>query len=240
MDDRSPASRVAPWPRAADGSTAMYDAVAEAVPLAATGQHRKKALVLISDGNDTRAANEPSARSSSSFARAKRSSTRSASNARGPTALAAASTVPAARTDPDSWPFPAGWSSRPCRTPPQPLPPRQGRSWTRGCSESSTSGAARHDRRQRRAHRDRSRPEGSRRSDRRHRRRTQQAGTTSGISPPERKTAAGTPFEWNHAIEATESVLVAAMSPRNSLIVPNQEHKQLKQEESFNPVFCCT
>jgi Ca-activated chloride channel family protein len=37
----------------ADGGTAMYDAVAEAVPLAASGQHRKKAIVIISDGNDT-------------------------------------------------------------------------------------------------------------------------------------------------------------------------------------------
>ncbi len=37
----------------ADGGTAMYDAVAEAVSLAQEGQFRKKALVLISDGNDT-------------------------------------------------------------------------------------------------------------------------------------------------------------------------------------------
>jgi Ca-activated chloride channel family protein len=35
------------------GGTAMYDAVAEAVPLAQTGKNRKKALVIISDGNDT-------------------------------------------------------------------------------------------------------------------------------------------------------------------------------------------
>lgn len=37
----------------ADGGTAMYDTVADAVPLAAQGKNRKKALVLISDGNDT-------------------------------------------------------------------------------------------------------------------------------------------------------------------------------------------
>ena len=36
-----------------DGGTAMYDAVAEAVPLAADGSRAKKAIVLISDGNDT-------------------------------------------------------------------------------------------------------------------------------------------------------------------------------------------
>jgi len=36
-----------------NGGTAMYDAVLEALPLAATGRHAKKALVVISDGNDT-------------------------------------------------------------------------------------------------------------------------------------------------------------------------------------------
>ena len=34
------------------GGTAMYDAVAEAIPLAQAGKHRKKALVIISDGHD--------------------------------------------------------------------------------------------------------------------------------------------------------------------------------------------
>jgi len=38
---------------APNGGTAMYDAVAEAIPLAQRGQNRKKALVVISDGNDT-------------------------------------------------------------------------------------------------------------------------------------------------------------------------------------------
>jgi Ca-activated chloride channel family protein len=40
--------RVAP-----SGGTAMYDAVAEAIPMAQDGNHRKKALIIISDGNDT-------------------------------------------------------------------------------------------------------------------------------------------------------------------------------------------
>ncbi len=35
------------------GGTAIYDAVAAALPVAASGRHRKKALLLISDGNDT-------------------------------------------------------------------------------------------------------------------------------------------------------------------------------------------
>jgi VWFA-related protein len=35
------------------GGTAIYDTVAEAVPLAQSGTRRKKALVILSDGNDT-------------------------------------------------------------------------------------------------------------------------------------------------------------------------------------------
>ena len=41
-------SRVAP-----NGGTAMYDAVLESIPVAERGRHSKKALVVISDGNDT-------------------------------------------------------------------------------------------------------------------------------------------------------------------------------------------
>lgn len=36
-----------------NGGTAMYDAALEAVPMAQGGQNRKKAVVIISDGNDT-------------------------------------------------------------------------------------------------------------------------------------------------------------------------------------------
>jgi len=36
-----------------NGGTAMYDAVAEAIPLTQQGQNRKKALVVVSDGRDT-------------------------------------------------------------------------------------------------------------------------------------------------------------------------------------------
>jgi Ca-activated chloride channel family protein len=36
-----------------NGATAMYDCVARAIPLAQQGQNRKRALVVISDGNDT-------------------------------------------------------------------------------------------------------------------------------------------------------------------------------------------
>lgn len=41
------------WGVYASGGTAMFDAVAEAVPKADGGRHRKKAIVLISDGDDT-------------------------------------------------------------------------------------------------------------------------------------------------------------------------------------------
>jgi VWFA-related protein len=37
----------------ADGATALYDAIAAALPLLESGRHRKKALLVISDGNDT-------------------------------------------------------------------------------------------------------------------------------------------------------------------------------------------
>ena len=36
-----------------NGGTAMYDAAAESVPMAQSGKNRKKAVVIISDGNDT-------------------------------------------------------------------------------------------------------------------------------------------------------------------------------------------
>jgi len=36
-----------------NGGTAMYDAAVEAVPMAQSGQNRKKAVVIVSDGNDT-------------------------------------------------------------------------------------------------------------------------------------------------------------------------------------------
>ena len=37
----------------ARGATAMYDGVAEAIPMMQNARHRKKALLIISDGNDT-------------------------------------------------------------------------------------------------------------------------------------------------------------------------------------------
>jgi VWFA-related protein len=43
----------------AGGGTALYDGVADALPLAQSGRNRKKALVVISDGNDTGSSTSP-------------------------------------------------------------------------------------------------------------------------------------------------------------------------------------
>ncbi len=43
----------------AGGGTAMYDGIADALPEAQRGKNRKKALVVISDGNDTGSATSP-------------------------------------------------------------------------------------------------------------------------------------------------------------------------------------
>jgi Ca-activated chloride channel family protein len=43
----------------AGGGTAMYDGIADSLPVAQSGKNRKKALVVISDGNDTSSATTP-------------------------------------------------------------------------------------------------------------------------------------------------------------------------------------
>lgn len=50
--DRRAISRAAGQVTAA-GGTAMYDAIAQALPIAADGRNQKKAILVISDGNDT-------------------------------------------------------------------------------------------------------------------------------------------------------------------------------------------
>jgi Ca-activated chloride channel homolog len=128
----------------AAGATSMYDAVAEAVGLAATGRHRKRALLVLSDGNDTTSKaklrdvkqviretdalvyaigidcgveSDRRVRESPRFQR------------RGPM--------------PIPFPFPPGgrrgWPPRQ----PEPFPPPQGRTWNQGCSDSVDTGALR-------------------------------------------------------------------------------------------------
>ena len=43
----------------ASGGTAMYDAIARALPIAADGRNQKKAILVISDGNDTNSQTTP-------------------------------------------------------------------------------------------------------------------------------------------------------------------------------------
>ena len=43
----------------AGGGTALYDGIADALPMAQRGRNRKKAIVVISDGNDTSSATTP-------------------------------------------------------------------------------------------------------------------------------------------------------------------------------------
>ena len=43
----------------AGGGTAMYDGIADALPIAQSGKNRKKAIVVISDGNDTSSTTTP-------------------------------------------------------------------------------------------------------------------------------------------------------------------------------------
>jgi Ca-activated chloride channel family protein len=123
---------------AAAGTTAMYDAVGEAVRLAATGQNRKKALVLLSDGNDTTSRTslrevKQLIRESEALVYAigidcgpesdRRSPQRPRFQRRGPM--------------PIPWPFPPG-GRRGWPVPPQPppIPPQpQGRTWSVGCSD---------------------------------------------------------------------------------------------------------
>ena len=116
-----------------DGSTAMYDAVAQAAGLAATGQNRKKALVLLSDGNDT--TSKRSRRDAKQLIReseallyaigidceadAGRRLQRPQFQRRSPF--------------PRPFPFPPGRRPLPPRPPPLPPLPPQGGTWSRGC-----------------------------------------------------------------------------------------------------------
>jgi Ca-activated chloride channel homolog len=104
------------------GGTALYDAVAEAVPLAATGSRRKKALVIISDGNDT---------NSDIDLREVQQLIRESEVMVYAVGIDAAtdgsvSRSPAPRTPPPSIPWPGGiqlpWPRRPSPQPPTPSP----------------------------------------------------------------------------------------------------------------------
>jgi Ca-activated chloride channel family protein len=128
------------------GTTAMYDAVAQAVHLAATGRHRKKALVVLSDGNDTSSKTtlrdvKKVIRETDALVYAigidcgldsdRGSPQQPQLQRRGPIPIPIPSPFP-----------PRGRRGRPL-PPPPPLPPPQGRSWSEGCSDSVDTGALR-------------------------------------------------------------------------------------------------
>ena len=185
-----------------NGGTAMYDAVAEALPLAQAGRHRKKALLIISDGNDTS--------SHTDVLTLKRM-------IRETEVLVYAIGIDS-QAEPGQWPrrYSQGTLQRrprpprvptpfpfpfPGRRPPPPsppiYPPQPGPRGNNTPGDARRRGRqrrrpARHHRRQRRADGDRPQPARSRSGDRRHRRRAEQAGTTWDTRRRASRTGAGT------------------------------------------------
>ena len=165
-----------------NGGTALYDTVVEAMPLAARGRFQKKALLIISDGNDT---------SSRAEIRDVKQQIRESEVLVYAIGIDGEASEPVRR----SAPLP------PPRVPfPVPLPVPTRRWWTRSLSAEKRGaavrrrsgrqwtvvsrarrqscqrhGASRHDRRQRRPDRDHPQRARSRSGDRRHRRRAEQA-----------------------------------------------------------------
>ena len=182
-DRRRVSARSAP---SAAGGTAMYDTVAEAVPLAQTGAHRKKALVLISDGNDTSSHTRVrelrqliresevlvyaigiDASNGVDYASARRHRSRRPSRRR-----RLGHPVPVAVSRQGA----AAARAAPQPAPPPPPPRRIASQAARARSIASTSDALRaHHRRQRRPHGDHRLAARSRSGDRRHRRRAEPA-----------------------------------------------------------------
>ena len=169
------------------GGTAMYDAVERRVPLAQQGRNRKRALVVISDGNDT---------TSPTDIRDLKQQIRESEvlvyavgiDGEGEPTMRRGPVQPPPRIPmPIPFPFPG------CRA-----AAAAGRRPRRSADRAAISGpparrprerrrAARHDRRQRRAHRDRPRPAGSGSRDRRHRRRAWRAVPYLAYTSPGRK-----------------------------------------------------
>ena len=182
------------------GGTALYDAVAEAIPLAQSGHNRKKALVIISDGNDTSSRTDVSSLkrmiretevlvyaigidsqtrlrripSGRSAYRSSSGAARIADAVSVSRCRAAATQSAAAATADVSAAHPRRQQSRHRRRP------------------GERRGAARDHRRQRRPHRDRPKRARSRSGDRRHRRRVEPAVLPRVRGDRRRKMAGGT------------------------------------------------
>ena len=119
---------------AADGSTSMYDAVAQAVGLTTTGQNRRKALVLLSDGNDT--TSKTGLREVKQLIRESEALVYAIGIDCEVDAGKRLQRPQVQRRSPFPRPFPLPPGPRGRGMPPQPRPvPPQGRSWTQGCSD---------------------------------------------------------------------------------------------------------
>ncbi len=186
------------------GGTALYDTVAEAVHMAQQGRNRKKAVVIISDGNDTSSHTDVFARQAVD-SRDRSARLRDRHRLGGTTSYITATSsqqpqrrsTAAAHADARSH----SRARRPCRS-------RRRRSRRRDQAAAATrAGAvtacddrvnvaalARHHRRQRRPHRDHPVGARSRSGNGRHRGRIEQAVLHRVLRPPVRRTADGTRF----------------------------------------------
>ena len=128
-----------PFARALDrvtpnGGTAMYDAIVEAVPLIGTGQNRKKALLIISDGRDTSSGS--SVMEAKSLIRESEALVYAVGIDCGGAPPRRGSTIfqPQRVPGPRPFPQPGGRLPWPQPLPRLPQPPDRG-TWMRGCSD---------------------------------------------------------------------------------------------------------
>ena len=119
------------------GRTALYDAVADAVPLIQKGHNRKKALVVISDGNDT--TSRTSLRETKQIIRESEALVYAVGIDCVGDGYRRSPQLPMfqRRRPPIPIPFPFPPGGRRGWPPPQPMPPPQpgGRNWGQGCND---------------------------------------------------------------------------------------------------------
>ena len=185
------------------GGTAMYDAVAESVPVAQQGEHRKKAILIVSDGNDTNSRMsvpelKQMIRETEVLVYAVGIDGRAETTFGGPRTTPPVVRQPQPRMP---FPFPRGGGGRGNPWPQGPTFPGSGgggRVYGGGGSDDrvNVERAARAHRRQRRAHRDRARRARPRPGHGQHRRRAEQAVPTWAIPRPGIAMAGGTRFAW--------------------------------------------
>ena len=128
------------------GTTAMYDAVAEGVRLAATGRNPKKALVVISDGIDT--SSNASLREVKQLIREREALVYAIGIECGMNSIRTSPWRPQFQRRgriPSPSPFPPTRRGGRPAPPPPPVfsPPPQGRAWSQGCSDPVDRGALR-------------------------------------------------------------------------------------------------